>query len=131
MQSMLRNLVLAPAVMAAAALVTSPAMAETTIKVPFTFTVAGKIFPAGRYLVIRADSGSFVTLANRESSQSATWVLGPGTPDPTENRIALKFDEVGRTHVLQSIQYGSMITSKLDKKSTASERDSEPVSGGR
>jgi hypothetical protein len=35
MQSILRKLVLAPAVLAAAALATSSATAETTIKVPF------------------------------------------------------------------------------------------------
>ena len=115
MQSILRKLVLAPVVLAAAALVTSSAMAETTIKVPFSFTVGGKVFPAGRYIVQRDDAGSFVSLTSTDRPQSASWVLAPGEPAPTENKIALKFDQVGNTHVLQSIQYGALITSKLDK----------------
>jgi hypothetical protein len=130
MQSILRKLVLAPAVLAAAALAISSATAETTIKVPFAFTVAGQNFPAGRYLVQRDDSGSFVTLASKDSTRSTTWVLGPGAPGPTENKVALKFDDTGRTHALQSIQYGSMITSRLDKKTAESER-SDRLSGGR
>lgn len=39
-----------------------------------------------------------------------------------EYKIALKVDLVGQTHFLQSIQYGTMITSKLDKKALESER---------
>jgi hypothetical protein len=115
MKSILRNLALAPALMAAAALMTTSAMAETAIKVPFNFTVGGKVFPAGRYVVERDDSGSFVSLINRDVPVVASWVLTPGSPAPTETKIALKFDEVGHTHVLQSIQYGGLITSKLDK----------------
>ena len=115
MQSILRKLALAPAVLAAAALVSTSAMAETTIKVPFSFTVGGKVFPAGRYVIQRDDLGSFVSLTSKDAPLSASWVLTPGTPAPTENKIALKFDQVGQTHVLQSVQYGSMITSKLDK----------------
>ena len=131
MQSILHKFVLASAAIAATALATNSAMAETTIKVPFAFTVAGQAFPAGRYLVQRDDSGGFVTLSNRNSSQSASWVLSPGAPAPTENKIAVNFDAVGHTHVLQSIQYGSMITSRLDKKNAESERNSDRLSGGR
>jgi hypothetical protein len=115
MQSILRKLALAPAVLAAAAFMTTSAMAETTIKVPFNFTVGGKVFPAGRYVVERDDAGSFVSLINRDVPKVASWVLAPGSPAPNESKIALKFDMVGNTHVLQSIQYGSLITSKLDK----------------
>jgi hypothetical protein len=128
MQSILRKLALAPAVLAAAALMTPSAMAETTIKVPFSFTVGGTVFPAGRYVVERDDSGSFVSLINRDVPKVASWVLTPGSPDPTENKIALRFDQVGHTHVLQSIQYGSLITSKLDKNI---ERQSNQLSEGR
>jgi hypothetical protein len=115
MKSILRKLTLAPALMVAAAFVTSSAMAETTIKVPFSFTVNGKVFPAGHYVVQRDDSGDFVSITGKETPVSASWVLAPGEPAPSETKIALKFDAVGHTHVLQSIQYGSLITSKLDK----------------
>jgi hypothetical protein len=56
-----------------------------------------------------------VSLINRDVPKVASWVLAPGSPAPNESKIALKFDMVGNTHVLQSIQYGSLITSKLDK----------------
>jgi hypothetical protein len=35
----------------------------------------------------------------------------------------LKFDRVGQTHLLQSIQYGTMITRELDKRELESDRD--------
>ena len=90
-------------------------MAATTIKVPFSFNVGDKVFPAGYYVVDRDDTGSFVSITSKDTPQSATWVLAPGSPAPTESKIALKFDTVGHTHVLQSVQYGALITSKLDK----------------
>jgi hypothetical protein len=90
--------------------------------------VGGKVFPAGRYVVERDNSGSFVSLINRDVPKVASWVLTPGTPGPTESKIALKFDKVGNTHVLQSIQYGALITSKLDKNM---ERESSQLSEGR
>ncbi len=132
MRSILRVLILAPAVIAAAALATNPAMAETTtIKVPFNFKVAGKDCPAGSYSVKHDDTGNFVTLVSQSSSQSFTWVLGPGSPGPSEKKIALKFDELGPNHVLQSVQLGTQITSRLDKKVIESEHESDRLSGGR
>jgi hypothetical protein len=131
MQSILRKLVLAPAVLAAAALTTGSAMAETPINVPFSFTVAGESFPAGRYLVERDARGSFVTLAARDWSQSSSWRLGPGSPGPTESKVALKFAKMGDKRVLESIQYGPLITSKLDKKIDEKQRGSEQLTGGR
>jgi hypothetical protein len=114
MGSILRNFVLAPAVMAAAALATNTAMAET-VKVPFNFTVAGKDMPAGYYSVRREISQNMVTLRSTETSQSFTWVVGPGNPDPKDTAVTLRFDQLGQDHVLQSVQYGPLITAKLDK----------------
>ncbi|QNI31409.1 hypothetical protein H7849_20380 [Alloacidobacterium dinghuense] len=134
MQSILHRIAIAPAVIMVATLAASPAIAETTgIKVPFGFEVAGKTFPAGDYSIRRDNRDGFVTLASKESSQSFTSIIGPGSPSPLEYKIALKFDLVGQTHLLQSIQYGTMITSKLDKKALESERELGPVahSGGR
>jgi hypothetical protein len=131
MQSILRKLVLAPAVLAAAALTTGSAMAETPVNVPFSFTVAGESFPAGRYLVERDSHGSFVTLAARDWSQTASWRLGPGSPGPNESKVALKFAKIGDTRVLQSIQYGPLITSQLDKRIDEKHRGSEQLSLGR
>src|ERR1700675_4640445 len=131
MQSILRKLVLAPAVLAPAALTTGSATAETPINVPFSFTVAGESFPAGTYLVERDSNGGFVTLATRDWSQAASWRLGPGSPGPNESKVALKFAKIGDARVLESIQYGPLITSKLDKKIDEKQRGSERLSGGR
>lgn len=115
MQSILRNFVLAPVVMAAAALATNTAMAET-VNVPFSFTVNGKNLPAGYYSVRREISQNMVTLRSNVSSDSFTWIVTPGNPDPNETAVVLKFDEAGPAHALQSVQYGPLVTSKLDKK---------------
>jgi hypothetical protein len=115
MGSTLRNFVLAPAVMAAAALATNTAMAET-VKVPFKFTVAGKEFPAGYYSVKREMSVGMVTLRSNATSQSFTWIIGPGDPSPTDTAVTLRFDELGQDYVLQSVQFGPLITARLDKK---------------
>lgn len=125
MQSMLRKLVMAPAVLVVAGLLTSSAMAATTIKVPFSFKVGEKWFPAGYYVVDRDDSGSFVSLTGKNTPQSATWVLAPGSPAPTETKIALRFSQFGDTHVLQSVQYGALITSRLDKNTERNNQMSE------
>ena len=131
MQS-IRHRIAIPAMIMAAALATSQAVAETTtIKVPFSFKVDGETFPAGDYRIRHDDRGSFVTLAAKDSPQSFTSLIGPGAPSPWEYKIALKFDLVGQTHLLQSIQYGTMITGKLDKKALESERGSLERSGGR
>jgi len=123
--------VLAPVVLAAAAVITTSAMAETTVNVPFKFTAAGKVCPAGSYTVKQDSNTNFVTLTNRDSARSITYILGPGAVDPTDSKIALKFDDLGGTHVLQSIQYGPRITSRLDKK-TLRDMEREPqFTGGR
>ena len=134
MQSIRHRVVLALALLVAATLGTKTAVAETTsttIKVPFSFKVAGETFPAGDYWIRHDDRGGYVTLAAKSTSQSFTSIIGPGAPSPWEYKIALRFDQVGQTHLLQSIQYGTMITGKLDKKALESERGSLEHSGDR
>jgi len=113
MRYTLRSLVLAPVVLALAAFTASTAMAAT-VNVPFNFTVAGQKCPAGLYSVQRDTSGSAIKL--RGAAQSFTWIAGPGDPAPTDKRVVLKFDAMGTTHVLRSVQYGSSVTSQLDRK---------------
>jgi hypothetical protein len=114
MRSILGKIILAPVVMAAAALATNTAMAEAvTVKVPFSFTAAGKSWPAGLYRVKR--DHSVVILESPGGPRISGWSAGPGAPDPTDTRVILKFDEEGDAHTLQSVQYGPIITSKLDK----------------
>ena len=132
MKSIFSRLVLAPAALAAVALVAGSAMAETTIKVPFSFTADGKVCPAGYYTVIHDDTSSFVTLAHKGYPEVLTYVVGPGAPDQADRKVSLKFDAVGDGHVLQSIQFGSVVTARLDKKSSHdAERDATRLTGGR
>ena len=123
--------VLAPAVLAAAALATTSATAETTVKVPFSFTAGNKICPAGYYTLKHDNSSSFVTLTHKGTSESFTYLVGPGAPEPTDRKIALTFDHLGTAHVLQSIQYGALVTSQLDKKSLRDAERESRLSGGR
>lgn len=132
MKSIFSKFVLAPAVLAAAALVTTSATAETNLKVPFNFTVGTKTLPAGNYAVLHDGSSNFVTLIRKGSSDIYTWTLGPGDPDPSDSKVSLKFDLVGDAHILQSIQYGSQVTARLDKKSVGqTEHESMRLTGGR
>jgi hypothetical protein len=115
----LRNFVLAPAVLAAAALATNTAMAEATLTVPFNFTVAGKNCPAGLYTVQREHN--LVILTSRRAQQSFVWALSPGAPAPNASNVTLTFDELGQDHALRSVQYGPMITSRLDNHTKETE----------
>lgn len=122
MQSRIFFQMLAPVLLAAAAFTSNPARAQNKLNVPFSFTAAGKIFPPGNYTVRTQLDGNFVLLASKTPPRSYTWVLLPGDPDPTDRRVILKFDESGGSYTLRSIQYGSMVTSRLDGKSAGSKR---------
>ena len=50
MKSIFSKFVLAPAVLAAAALAANSAIAET-VKIPFNFTAGNKVLPAGDYTI--------------------------------------------------------------------------------
>ncbi|MES2221104.1 MAG: hypothetical protein V4587_09080 [Acidobacteriota bacterium] len=121
MRSTLHTILASAALMAAAVLATNSAQAETTLKVPFSFTVAGKICPAGHYTVKENAIGSYLTLTNEDSSRVFTWLLLPSSPDYKSGDVVLKFDVAGKTHLLRSVQIGSMTTSVLDKNAVTSE----------
>jgi hypothetical protein len=81
--------------------------------------VNGKTLPAGEYSIVRDDTQHFVSLVSSDSSQRFIWVV---TPSATEtDRVALKFNPQGDTHVLESVQFGPLITSRLDRKSRKTE----------
>ena len=131
MKSILSKFVLAPVILAAAAAITTSAMAETTVNVPFKFTAAGQVCPAGYYTVKHDDNRNFVTLTSKDAGTSFTYVIGPGAAAPTDRKISLKFDNLGGTHVLQSIQYGPLITSRLDKQTLRDMERQSQLTGGR
>jgi len=111
----LRNTILAPAVLAVAAFATVSAHADTTLKVPFSFTASGKSCPAGEYRVSKDAAHNLVTLRNIADGRSFTWTAGPGDPAPTSSTVTLRFNEIGTAHELRTLQYGPLKTSRLDK----------------
>jgi len=121
MRNTFSKFILAPAIMAAAALATLPTIAEAaTVNVPFDFTVAGQSLPAGSYSVQHDSYRNIVTLQSRTTSRSFAWIASPSAAiNPS---VTLKFDVQGDSHTLQSIQSGSFVTPNLDKKTAASER---------
>ena len=107
---------LIPAVAAAAALATHTAnAAETTLNVPFSFSAMGKAFPAGSYTVEEDMNQDFVTLRLRDGSKSVCSVVGPGDPDENDHHVRLRFNVSGDDYVLDRIQYGSKVTSHMNK----------------
>jgi hypothetical protein len=122
-----RSLVLASAVLATAAVTVPTAMAATTLDVPFAFTVGNETCPAGHYLVERDSNGNAVKLIG--ATTSFTWGVHPGDPAPTDTRVVLKFDDDGSAHALSAIQYGSLTTSRLDKKWNPEAHSTEIVLG--
>ncbi len=115
------TLVLASAVMAAAAVTTVPAVAATStrLNVPFSFTVGGKVLPAGTYSVERDISGSLLKLQSEDARHSYSSIAIHGASD--DHRVVLRFGIDGQMHVLQTIQAGSAITPRLDKKNRKTE----------
>lgn len=114
-----RFLAVASAALGAAMFTTQAARAATALNVPFAFTVGGKVCPAGRYMVRTDDLGGSVELLGQ--ARGFKWVIHPGDPAPTDNRVVLKFDSIGSQHVLRSVQFGPMTTSRLDKRIKESE----------
>jgi hypothetical protein len=116
MQTKFRSLVLASAAIAALAMASIPAMAvsATTLNVPFSFTVQGKTLPAGQYWIQRDDLGLFVKLESKDSSQHLSWIARTGDSD--NSRVVLRFEAHGQDHVLQSVQYGRLISPRLTAK---------------
>ena len=117
MRPSLRTLFLAPAILAAAALASTPAFADTLLNVPFSFTVAGRTLPAGVYDVHNGPLTNTVALTSHETSRTLVFVIAPGSPAPNDHRVILTFDGNGDGHALNSIQWGNKITSRLDKPS--------------
>lgn len=112
----LRNLFLASAVLAGAALATNTARAQVRLEVPFNFTAAGKACPAGAYWVEESALRATVTLRAVNAPRGFTFIIGPGEPGPIDSRVVLTFDDLGESHVLRTIQYRNLITAQLDKK---------------
>ncbi len=106
--------ILAAIVVTTAASSAHIAKAETTLNVPFSFTVSGQTMPAGVYTVQEDTFRNMVVLRNKQATRSFTYTLRPGDPTPNEVHVALKFESKGESHILRGIQFGSKATSRLD-----------------
>ncbi len=124
MRLSLHTLVLAPALLAAAA-VTPQLASAAVLHVPFAFTVNGQTLPAGDYSVKSSLNGDAVVLVSPGQNKSFNWLLVPGDPTPGETKVVMSFDSKGSGFALRSIQYRALITPRLDKKSR--DTDDRPV----
>ena len=121
MKNTFRKIVMASVAMAAIVVGTSAASAESTVKVPFEFKVGNKVCPAGEYVIQGGFNHNLVMLKNRDASVNFAWVSMPA--DPNGNfKATLRFDQVGDTQLLKSVQYGSQKTPVIDKGSKSLER---------
>ena len=114
--------ILAAVVVTTAALSTHMAKAETTLNVPFSFTVSGQTMPAGVYTVQEDTFHHCVILRNKAATRSFAYALRPGDPASNEVHVALRFEASGDTHILRGIQFGPKMTSRLDNGPVPYER---------
>lgn len=131
MRFMALKSILAAVVVTTAALSGYNAKAETTLKVPFSFTVSGQTMPAGAYTVQEDTFHNAVVFRNNDGSKSFTYALRPGDPAPNEVHVVLQFSSSGDVHILRSIQFASKITSRLDRAPAPARYDPARLSQGR
>jgi hypothetical protein len=118
MNSKIRNLILAPAAVVAFALASHAAKADSLAKVPFNFTVEGKVCPAGDYTIHRDSANNTVILQGRYNKVGFIWSLDANNVTPASKAVVLQFTEDGDNHALRFVQYGSVSTYRLDKKNS-------------
>jgi hypothetical protein len=107
------------------------AKAETTLKVPFSFTISGHTMPAGVYTVQEDTFHNAVILRNQDASKSFTYALRPGDATANQAHVSLKFESVGEGHVLRAIQFGSKMTSRLEDRPAPASYEPARLSQGR
>lgn len=119
MQIRFSTLVLASAITAIAAFIPVPTMAAapanaSTVHVPFSFSANGVILPAGDYRVDRDAAGSVIYLKNIHGGRTYSWISHPAPG--TDGRVVLYFEARRQSYVLQSIQFGALVTPPLVSK---------------
>jgi len=112
MRITVRTQILALALLAVAAVAPMTVKAQSRLDVPFNFVVAGKTLPAGTYSITENKAIGLVSL--RGEGREITWMAtGSGPSCLTAN---LTFDHEGSTYYLRTMQYGRLITPRLDGK---------------
>ncbi|MBB6143523.1 hypothetical protein HNQ77_001472 [Silvibacterium bohemicum] len=112
MRSMLRSI----AFMSVALCATAAFAADrAVVNVPFNFETHGIWFPAGEYDASLDMDKSVLTLRNiADPKEAIVWVVSPADEMAIEKPLQMKFDDLGGTHELRTVQLGSRITSRLD-----------------
>jgi hypothetical protein len=113
MRMTLHTQILALGMLALAALTTQSAMAQAHLNVPFNFVAAGHTYPAGTYTVMQDESMGVVALMGE--GQSLSRIADPDN-NSSDKKVSLKFERVGDTYYLSTMQYGTMVTPRLDRK---------------
>ena len=130
MRSILHSLVLAPALLAAAALTPHTAMAAAVVNVPFNFVVDGHACPAGQYSVTRDPIHNYVYLQGQKAHVGFHWLLTPGDDNRQPNRVTLHFNQDDQNYTLQTLEVGRLTTHSLVHKPKHNSRDLERIVDG-
>lgn len=91
------------------------AASKANVNIPFGFSSHGQSFPAGQYTATLDMNHNVLALRNAANpSLYAHWIVGPAESDPNKEMLTLKFDDLGNSHTLRTVQLGPRITSRLD-----------------
>ena len=112
MRTVIRIVVLATASLCATA---AFAADEALVNIPFNFQSQGHAFPAGNYVATLDANHNVLAIRNTtDASVGARWTAGPAEYNPSDEKLTLKFDDLGNTRTLRTVQLGPRITSRLD-----------------
>lgn len=105
------------ALIATALLCTTAAFAadRAVVNIPFNFESNGHSYPAGQYVATVDTLHNVMVLHSATDTKvSAHWTVGPADFNPNNEKLTLKFDDLGNRHTLRTVQLGARITSRLD-----------------
>ena len=92
------------------------------------FTAKGQSYPAGTYDVSMNEQRNFVTMASKANpGNQITWLVSPA--EPAKSPAVIKFDLLGSSYALKSIQLGDKITPNLDPQSKPGLSATTSISG--
>jgi hypothetical protein len=112
MHSLLRALALTSAALCASA---AFAADHARVNIPFNFETRGVAYPAGTYTATLDMNRNVLMLRNlQEPKQSILWVVSPADDRTIPAPLIVKFDDLGTTHLLRTVQLGPRITPRLD-----------------
>jgi hypothetical protein len=101
---------------------------QTKVNVPFDFTAGGQSYPAGSYEVGLSMNSSVVTMASKtDATKHFSWNVGPA--DAANAPAVIKFDQLGASYTLKTIQVGEHVTPILDKGVEPSVSATTSISG--